>query len=103
MTTWGTACVAGLAFRREGTGGEGPRWPGWLLGTLDSFLHLKGRRVISRAEGAATGSLFHTLTVQGGERQAWGGMRDKALLMPRHLFTNLSYNKSPFEKIQEIW
>lgn len=49
---------------------------------MDSFLHLKGRRVISRAKEAATGSLFHTLTVQGGKRQAWGGMRDRVLLVP---------------------
>lgn len=74
--------MPGCSFRREGTGREGPRCPGWLLGTLDSFLHLKGRWVISRAKEAATGSLFHTLTVQGGKRQAWGGMRDRVLLVP---------------------
>lgn len=56
MTTWGTTGVAGLGFRREGTSREGPRCPGQLLGTLDSFLHLRGRRVISRAQGTATRS-----------------------------------------------
>lgn len=62
MSTCGSPSVASIAFRRLGTGGPGQT----LGGSQMSGAAGQGRgRVISRDQGATTGSLSHILMVQG--------------------------------------